>query len=201
MKISGPDQTEYEDEHTDAQNQHTERFTELCQLLLERSLVFFGPGKCVCYFSHLRIHAGGRHNSRSSSVDYRASHIDHVFSVAQRNLFCLIIPGPCAAARSFALFFGRNRLAGQSRFLNLQGCALQYASVGRHRITGLQKYHISHHQLFTLDALHLSVPVHLGNGRRHLLQRFYGFFCLTLLIHSQYGIYHHHSQDNYHIRK
>ena len=167
----------------------------MCQFKLKRGFTFFCLCQSISNFTHLGIHTGIANHSRTSSVNYCAAHIYHVFSVSQRNIFFI------AEAYNLCSLIHRHAFAGQCCFFHLHACALYNSAVCGNAVTGLQDYHIACHKLFTLNAGDFSITKDLACSCGHLLKCFYGLFSLAFLQNSQNRVDNYNCQNDYYIGK
>ena len=196
VQSAGPQKLNAENHKADAQHQPGEHLGQLAQLDLQGGLALLGLGQSPGDLAHLGVHAGGGDDGGAAAVDHGAAHVDHVFPVAQGDVFL-----PFGEIDNVNKLGDGHRLAGEGGLLDLQAGALQQAAVRGDRVAGLQQHHVAHHKLLTADDADLAVPQDLGGGGGHLLQSFNGLFRLVLLIYAQDGVDDDHGQDNNYVGK
>ena len=117
-KITVLQNAEHKHEQADPQHRPCQHLAQLCELSLKRRLLILRLCKRIGDLTHFSVHTRCGDHSLPAPVNHRASHIDHILSVAQRNV--LGIP----QTKHIHKFIDRNALAGKRRFFDLQAGTL-----------------------------------------------------------------------------
>ncbi len=190
--IRGSYQAYRKDYHAYCQHQNRQDFAELCKLDLQRGLALLRLSKSIGNFAHFGVHSRAANHCLATTVNYGAAHINHILSVAKRNILCI------PQSKSLRNLAYRNAFAGQRRFFDLQAVAFDYSAICRNRVPGFQNHYVAFYKVFALYDLNLAVSENLAGCRRHLLQGFDSLFRLAFLVHSKERVddYHRHYDDN-----
>ena len=86
IKMSGPDDLDGENHHTDGQYDPGQYAGKLAELPLQGRLTLLRLFQRVGNFPHFCLHSGSGDNSASTAVNHGASHVDHIFPVAKRDI-------------------------------------------------------------------------------------------------------------------
>ena len=183
------DDGEGKDEYADSENQPGQNLTQLSKFLLKGCLFVFRLRQRRGNFTHFRIHTDGGNYGFSATVNHGASHISHVFPIAQRTVFS-------ALGKNFGSFCDGVGFPGQSRFFHFHGCGFQNADVCGDGVAGFQKNDVTHDQVFTLDVDHFAVTQDLRGCGGHFFQGFQGFFRLAFLNHAQNCVQQNDEQND-----
>ena len=106
-------------------------------------------------------------------------HVHHVGSVAQR---CVRLRHRVDALGDGQAFPGERRLG------HLQGGHPQQPAVRRHKVAGLDRHHITGHELLGGELPQFAVPQHPGGDDHHPLQRGHRGDRLALLTQTQHRV-------------
>ena len=184
------------DHHTDADDQLGQEGGELVHPLLQRRLFLLGLAQGPGDLAHLGIHARGGDHSRAASVNHGGPAVEHILSVAERDVVAALI-----AHEDIDELLHRAGFTGQGGLLRLQAVGLQHAAVGGHGIARFKADDVAHYQILALDGDQLTVAKHAGSVGGHLLQRFHGGLGLALLHDGHDGVDNDDRQDDKHIRE
>ena len=191
IQTAGTQNLHTENQNTNTQHQPGQQMGQLAQFPLQGGLPLFCLSQSIGDLAHFGIHTGGSYHGSTAAVYNGRTHIYHILAVAQRNVLCAL-----TQKNLINIFQYRHRFTGKRSLFCLETGTFQQAGIGRHRIAGLQQYHITGHQIFAADDRHLAIPQNPGGCSSHFLKRFNCFFSLALLIDAQYAVYHHHGQND-----
>ena len=186
----GTQHIQQEDEHTDANDQEGQDLTELTQLTLQGGLFVLCLRQRIGDLAHFRIHAGAGDDSAATTVNHGGTHVDHVFSVTQRNVLLL------AQLQNLIVLGNGNRFAGKGSLFDLHGVGSDDAAVCGNSVAGFQNHNVTGNQFIGTDGDHFAVTKHLGGGGGNFLQSGNGFFRFTFLHHAQYRVDDDHGHDD-----
>ncbi len=132
--------------------------------------------------------APGRQDQRlGGSADHRASHEHKIGRERAR---------PRRAGRRRRVLFGRVRLAGEKRFVDVEVAGFDQSGVGGHEIAGGEKNDIAGHDLSRGNVDRLSIAKRLGGKRDLLAQALGGVLGLALLHHVEDHRHQHDGRDD-----
>ena len=90
VKASGPDDLDGENHHADGQHDPGQDAGKLAEFSLQGRLALLRLFQRVGNFSHFRLHSGGSDHSASTTINHGASHVDHIFPVAKRDVLLAV---------------------------------------------------------------------------------------------------------------
>ena len=141
----------------DAQGQDDQSAAQPFHLTLERSGPDLGRGDQVTDAPQLGGGAGGGDEGEAATRQRRGAEVHHVGALGERNIW---------RRAGLGVLPHRGALAGERRFVDLQGRAPQQARVGRDRRAGLEQDHIARHQLRGDDPHEAAVAADRRMGNR-----------------------------------
>ena len=126
----------------------------------------------------LRRHPRRRHQDRAGPTGDLAVHEGHVHAVSERRV----------GRDRIHLLGGRDALARERRFVDLECRGGEDARIGRDEVAGLDVHDVPRDELLHGDLDELAVPTDLGLDDHHALQGSGTRLRLALLVHGHPGV-------------
>ena len=128
--------------------------------------------------AHLGLHASRLDDHRGRAAGDLRVHERHVDAIAQSRI----------SGHWLYLLRYRRALAGQGRFIDLEGGGMDDSPIGRHQVARLDHHDVAGHEVDHVDYLDFAAAPDARLDDHHLLQRGDARLGFTLLAHAQEGV-------------